>query len=84
MADKTQDTAVAALAENALKTRFEDLDKETIETIKGRVIDIVGCAIGGANASGNRGLIDLVKGWGAKARLLSWYTAARCLSRTLP
>jgi 2-methylcitrate dehydratase PrpD len=67
MADKTPDTAVAALAENALKTRFEDLDKETIETIKGRVIDIVGCAIGGANASGNQGLIDLIKGWGGKS-----------------
>lgn len=66
MADKTQDTAVNALAENALKARFEDMDKDTIETIKGRVIDIVGCAIGGANASGNQGLIDLVKGWGGK------------------
>ena len=32
MTDKTKDTAVAALAENAVKTRFEDLDKETIET----------------------------------------------------
>ncbi len=66
MVNKPQDTAVAALAENALKTRFEDLDKETIETIKGRVIDIIGCAIGGANAPGNKGLIDLVKGWAGK------------------
>ena len=68
MADKTQDTAVAALAENALKTRFEDLNQETIETIKGRVIDILGCAIGGANASGNQGLIDLVKSWSGKGQ----------------
>ena len=80
----TDKTAVEALAENALKTRFEDLDQETIETIKGRVIDILGCAIGGANASGNRELIDLVKGYGAKARRLSWSTAARCWSRTRP
>ena len=66
MVDKTKDTAIEALAENVVKTRFEDLDKETIETIKGRVIDIVGCAIGGANAPGNRALIDVVKGWGGK------------------
>jgi 2-methylcitrate dehydratase PrpD len=68
MADKDQKTAVAALAENALKTRFEDLDKETLETIKGRVIDILGCAIGGANASGNQGLLDLVRGWSGKGQ----------------
>jgi 2-methylcitrate dehydratase len=66
MSKITQNTAVQALAENALKTRFEDLDQETIETIKGRVIDILGCAISGANASGNRELIDLVKGYGAR------------------
>ncbi len=66
MADSTKKAAVVALAENAVKTRFEDLDKETVETIKGRVIDIVGCAIGGSNATGNRELIDVVKGWGGK------------------
>jgi 2-methylcitrate dehydratase len=64
--EKTQDTAVEALSENAVKIRFEDIDKQTIESIKGRVIDIVGCAIGGANATGNQGLMDLVKGWGGK------------------
>ena len=66
MTEKTQMTAVEALAANAVNARFEDLDQETIETIKGRIIDIIGCAIGGANAPGNQGLIDLVKGWGGK------------------
>ena len=68
MSDNTQRTAVEALAENAVKMRFEDLDKESVETIKGRVIDILGCAIGGANASGNPELIDLVKSWGGKGQ----------------
>ena len=62
----TDKTAIELLSENAVNTRFEDIDKETIETIKGRVIDIVGCAIGGANAPGNQGLIDVVKHWGGR------------------
>ena len=62
----TEKTAIEALSENAVKTRFEDIDKETIETIKGRVMDIVGCAIGGANAPGNQALIDVVKRWGGR------------------
>lgn len=66
MLSTTEGVAVEALAENALRTRFEDLDTETIETMKGRLIDILGCAIGGANAPGNRGLIELVRGWGGK------------------
>jgi 2-methylcitrate dehydratase len=66
MSEIKQSTAIEALAENAVKTRFEAFDKETVETVKGRIIDILGCAIGGANASGNRELINLVKGYGAK------------------
>src|SRR5512138_1210765 len=66
MADNTGKTAVEALAENAVKTRFEDLDKETVESIKGRVMDIIGCSIGGANATGNQALIELVRNWGGK------------------
>jgi 2-methylcitrate dehydratase PrpD len=62
----TDKTAIELLSENVVKTRFEDIDKETIETIKGRVIDIVGCAIGGANAPGNQALMDVVRHWGGK------------------
>jgi len=61
-----KNSAVAALAENAVKTRFEDLGKETIETIKGRFIDIMGCAIGGANAPGNRRVDRPYQGMGGK------------------
>jgi 2-methylcitrate dehydratase PrpD len=68
MSENSGTTAVERLAENAVKTRFEDLNKEVVETIKGRVIDILGCAIGGAKATGNRELIDLVKSWGGKGQ----------------
>jgi 2-methylcitrate dehydratase PrpD len=57
---------VAALAENVLRTRFEDIAPATVENTKKRILDVIGCAIGGAAAPGNDALIDLVKGWGGK------------------
>ena len=55
-----------ALADNVLSTRFEDLSATTVANAKDRILDIVGCAIGGARAPGNAGLIELVKHWGGK------------------
>ena len=57
---------IDALAENVLKTRFEDIDSSTVENTKKRILDVIGCAIGGAKAPGNDGLVGLVKSWGGK------------------
>ena len=51
---------------NVLDTRFENFDQATLTSAKSRIIDVVGCLIGGANAAGNSVLIDLVKEWGGK------------------
>jgi 2-methylcitrate dehydratase PrpD len=67
MADLPDGKAVVgALTENVLKTRFEDIDPATIENTKKRILDVIGCAIGGAAAPGNAAMIDLLKGWGGK------------------
>lgn len=79
--DPTEGAAVAALAENVLSTRFEDLGTETVETMKSRVIDVVGCAIGGANASGNKGLIELVRGWGGSPEATLWVHGGKMLAQ---
>ncbi len=57
---------VAALSENVLETRFEDIDPAVVENTKKRILDVIGCAIGGAAASGNDALIELIKSWGGK------------------
>ena len=57
---------VAALSENVLETRFEDIDPAIVENTKKRILDVIGCAIGGAAASGNDALIELIKSWGGK------------------
>jgi 2-methylcitrate dehydratase PrpD len=59
-------TAIEALSANVLDTRFQDFDQDTLEKNKNRLIDAVGCLIGGANAAGNRELVELVKEWGGK------------------
>ena len=64
--EETNNTAITALSENVVKARFEDIDKDTIETIKNRVTDVIGCIIGGANAPGNQALLNLVMRWGGE------------------
>ena len=51
---------------NIIETSFETLDAEVVEDAKRRIVDIVGCMIGGANAPGCSMIRDLVKEWGGK------------------
>jgi 2-methylcitrate dehydratase PrpD len=51
---------------NVLETHFENFDPATVEHAKNRMIDVVGCLIGGANGPGNLPLIKLIKDWGGK------------------
>jgi 2-methylcitrate dehydratase PrpD len=64
----TSDTKspIEELSANALETRFENFDQATVENARDRIIDVLGCAVGGANAVGNPELVDLVRGWGGK------------------
>jgi 2-methylcitrate dehydratase PrpD len=64
----TSDTKspIEELSANILETRFENFDQATVENARNRIIDVLGCAIGGANAVGNPELVDLVRGWGGK------------------
>jgi 2-methylcitrate dehydratase PrpD len=57
---------VEELARNVVQTTFEVFDASVIKRAKSRLIDIVGCLIGGANAPGCPELRDLVREWGGK------------------
>jgi 2-methylcitrate dehydratase PrpD len=59
-------TAIEAMCANALDTSFEDFDNQTTEQTKSRIIDMIGCSIGGARAPGTAELVNLVKRWGGK------------------
>ena len=54
------------LVSNVVRTKFEYFNLETLEKAKNRLIDIIGCTIGGANAPGCKELKSLVKEWGGK------------------
>jgi len=66
MPSTAETTPIEALSANVLDTRFENFDQVTVENAKNRIIDVIGCAIGGANAPGNPGLVNLVRNWGGK------------------
>jgi 2-methylcitrate dehydratase PrpD len=61
MTKKAEATAIEKLAANALETRLENIDKDTLEATKYRVIDTMGCLIGGATDTGNPELVKLLK-----------------------
>lgn len=52
------------LASHVLDTKYEVFNDEVIEAAKKRLIDIAGCTLSGANASGNAALLDVIRGWG--------------------
>jgi 2-methylcitrate dehydratase PrpD len=58
--------ATEELLENVLSTRFEDLDTVLVDTAKNRIIDLLGCVVGAANAPGIPPLVGLIKEWGGK------------------
>ena len=66
MSETKENLAINELVSNILETKFENFDQATVEHAKNRIIDTLGCVIGGANAPGNSGLINLVNDWGGK------------------
>src|SRR4030042_7055726 len=61
MSKATEATAIERIVANILDTRFEAFDKDTVETTKYRIIDTLGCLIGGANDTGNAELAKLIR-----------------------
>jgi len=66
MNNPAETTAIEKLAANVLETHFENFNKETLETTKYRIIDTLGCLIGGATDTGNPELLNLLKDTGGK------------------
>ncbi|MFC1921438.1 MmgE/PrpD family protein, partial [Chloroflexota bacterium] len=52
------------IAESTLNTRYEDLDPETVDNAKKRILDMIGNAIGGVTMPDMVNLIKMVEGWG--------------------
>jgi 2-methylcitrate dehydratase PrpD len=55
-----------ALIESIMQTRYEDIPGGIMGRARDEVIDVVGCAIGGANDTGCPMVVDLIKEWGGK------------------
>lgn len=66
MANTPAKSVIEALSENVLKTRYKDIDQATLDNTRTRILDMIGCGIGGSRGTGNAELANLVKNWGGK------------------
>ena len=57
---------VEAICDNILNTRFEDIDRATVDNTKSRIMDVFGDMIGGAVGFGNQALVKMLQNWGGK------------------
>jgi len=57
---------IVELVRNVLETPFERFDPSETDRARAKLIDVVGCIIGGANAPGCSMLVDLMREWGGK------------------
>jgi len=66
MRNTGESTAMEKIIANVLETRFEDIDKDVLQNAKERIIDTVGCLIGGAGDPSNPELVKLMMDYGGK------------------
>lgn len=59
-------SVIEKLAANALETKFENFSDALLETTKYRIIDTLGCTIGGSGDTGNPEIVALMKEQGGK------------------
>jgi 2-methylcitrate dehydratase PrpD len=64
MNNTADNTFLEKMIVNILETRFENFDQATIDHAKDRIIDTVGCLIGGARDAGNPELLNLIREFG--------------------
>jgi 2-methylcitrate dehydratase len=60
-------TAVDAMLRSAAALRFEDLDAPTVAAARLRVLDVLGCTLGGTRATGCDALVALARDTGGRA-----------------
>ena len=66
MKNVNSDDILEAIATSTLNTGYEDLDQDTIDNTKKRILDMIGNAIGGASMPDMVGMINMVEDWGGK------------------
>jgi 2-methylcitrate dehydratase PrpD len=59
-------SAIEKIAANVVETKFENFDNDTLGKTKYRIIDTLGCLIGGSTDTGNPGMVELFRDTGGK------------------
>jgi 2-methylcitrate dehydratase PrpD len=72
------------LIHNVLDVRYSDFSAQVIQDAKNQILDLVATMVGGADASGNHVLLELVRQWGGQGRQLYLVMVTRFPYRTQP
>ena len=64
--NNNESSAIEKIAANVLETRFDKFDEETLVKTKYRIVDTLGCLIGGSTDTGNPEMVDLFRDTGGK------------------
>ncbi|KUO78581.1 MAG: hypothetical protein APF81_08725 [Desulfosporosinus sp. BRH_c37] len=76
-------TYTEKMLENVLSTSFENFDQAKLENAKYRIIDVLGCVVSGANATGNLAIIDQVKAWGGREEATIFVHGGKALAHNV-
>ena len=66
MENNLEKDVISKIVDNVIQTKFENFDEPTLENAKDRIIDVMGCLMGGAGDSGNREFVNLIQDIGGK------------------
>ena len=64
--NNTDKSTIEKIAANVVETKFENFDDVTLDHTKYRIIDTLGCLIGGSTDTGNPEMVDLFRDTGGK------------------
>lgn len=59
-------TIINKLVNNILDVDFDTFTEGTLDHTKNRIIDVLGCVVGGINAPGSQEVTSVIKEWGGK------------------
>ena len=65
------------LAKHVVRTTFEAFSESDLERARDRVIDVVGCALSGANAPGCAMVLEMMREWGGRGDSTVLYHGGR-------
>jgi 2-methylcitrate dehydratase PrpD len=70
---ESADDITLALSKLAIETKADDISEEAYAAAKKGVLDALGCAMAGYEASGVPAVVEMTKDWGGREEATIWF-----------